>query len=88
MSHNKVFNQQEIERLKELIREGCQVAMEVETLNEGLNDTIKAIAEEMEISAPVLKKAIKVAHKASMDDEREKFDLLETILDSVGINKR
>jgi hypothetical protein len=87
LSHNKVFNQQEVQRLKELINEGCQVSMEIESLNEGLNDTIKAIAEEMDISGAVLKKAIKVAHKASLDDEREKFDLLETILDSVGRNK-
>jgi transposase-like protein len=38
-----------------------QVMHEIETLTGGPNDTIKAVAEEMEIKPAVLKKAIKLA---------------------------
>lgn len=84
MAFNKVFNQEEIARLKKLLQEGDQVLFEVEALNEGLRDTVKAIAEEMELKPSILMKAIKVAHKAKFTDERDNFDELETILEVVG----
>jgi len=61
---NKTFNQEEIARLKKLIQEGDQVLYEVDALNEGLRDTVKAIAEEMQLKPSILMKAVKVAHKA------------------------
>ena len=84
MSFNKVFNQEEIARLKKLVQEGDQVLHEVDALNTGLRETVKAIAEEMELKPGILMKAIKVAHKAKFTDERDNFDELETILDVVG----
>jgi len=84
MAFNKTFNEEEKTRLKKLIDEGMQVTYEVETLKEGLRETVKAIAEEMELKPGVLNKAIKVAHKASFQDEFDKFDELETILETVG----
>ena len=84
MSFNKVFNQEEIARLKKLVQEGDQVLHEVDALNTGLRETVKAIAEEMELKPGILMKAIKVAHKAKFTDERDNFDELETILEVVG----
>ena len=84
MSFNKVFNQEEIARLKKLVQEGDQVLHEVDALNTGLRETVKAIAEEMELKPGILMKAIKVAHKAEFTDERDNFDELETILEVVG----
>ena len=84
MSFNKVFNQEEIARLKKLVQEGDQVLHEVDALNTGLRETVKAIAEEMELKPSILMKAIKIAHKAKFTDERDNFDELETILESVG----
>jgi hypothetical protein len=84
MAFNKTFNQEEITRLKKLISEGDQVLHEVDALNTGLRETVKAIAEEMDLKPGVLMKAVKVAHKASFTDEFDKFDELETILESVG----
>ena len=74
MSFNKVFNQEEIARLKKLVQEGDQVLHEVDALNTGLRETVKAIAEEMELKPGILMKAIKVAHKAKFTDERDNFD--------------
>ena len=84
MAFNKVFNQEEIARLKKLVQEGDQVLYEVDALNTGLRETVKAIAEEMELKPGILMKAIKIAHKAKFTDERDNFDELETILESVG----
>ena len=84
MSFNKVFNQEEIARLKKLVQEGDQVLHEVDALNTGLRETVKAIAEEMELKPGILMQAIKVAHKAKFTDERDNFDELETILEVVG----
>lgn len=84
MAFNRSFNGEEQARLKRLIDEGMQVTFEIESLKEGLRDTVKAIAEEMDLKPAVLNKAIRVAHKASFQDEYDKFDELETILETVG----
>ena len=81
---SRVFNQEEKARLTKLIQEGDQVLYEVDALSEGLRETVKAIAEEMDLKSSVLMKAVKVAHKAKFQDEFDKFDELETILESVG----
>jgi transposase-like protein len=78
------FSSEQKAKLTQLINEGMQVMMEVETLNGGLSDTIKAIAEELEIKPNVLKKAIRLAYKAEFGREQEDHALLETILTTVG----
>jgi hypothetical protein len=80
----KTFNGDQKHKLTTLINEGMQVMMEVETLNSGLNDTIKAVAEELEVKPGVLKKAIRLAHKAEFGREKQDHELLETILETVG----
>jgi hypothetical protein len=57
---------------------------EIDTLQGGLTDTVKAVAEELEIKPAVLKKAIRLAHKASFGQEQQDHELLETILTTVG----
>lgn len=71
-------------KLTQVINEGMQVLHEIDTLQGGLNDTIKAIAEELNIKPNVLKKAIKVAHKAEFGKTQKEQELLETILQTVG----
>ena len=53
----KTFNGEQKIKLTQIINEGMQVMHEIETLTGGLNDTVKAIAEELEIKPAVLKKA-------------------------------
>jgi len=71
-------------KLTQLINEGCQVMHEIETLTGGLNDTIKAVAEELNIKASVLKKAVKVAHKMEFGKTQKEQELLENILVTTG----
>jgi hypothetical protein len=80
----KSFNGDAKIKLTQIINEGMAVMHEIDTLQGGLNDTIKAIAEELEIKPAVLKKAIRVAHKAEFGKTKQDQELLETILETVG----
>ena len=80
----KSFNGEQKIKLTQIINEGMQVMHEIDTLQGGLTDTIKAIAEELEIKPAVLKKAIRVAHKAQFGQAKQDHELLETILETVG----
>ena len=57
---------------------------EIEDLNGGLNDTIKATAEELQIKPGVLKKACKTAFKDDYINQSEDHEILETTLASVN----
>ena len=81
---SRVFTSEQKAKLTQIINEGMQVMHEIETLNGGLSDTIKAIAEEMEIKPNMLKKAIRIAHKAEFGKEQQDYELLEQILTTVG----
>lgn len=81
---DRIFTSEQKAKLNQLFNEGMKVMSEVEDLNAGLNDTVKAIAEEMEIKPGILKKAIKVAHKARLGEENKAHDELNTILTTVG----
>ena len=80
----RTFSSEQKAKLTQIINEGMQIMHEVETLNAGLSDTIKAIAEEMDIKPNILKKAIRLAHKAEFGKEQQDHELLETILTTVG----
>jgi DNA-binding MarR family transcriptional regulator len=80
----KIFSGDQKVKLTQLINEGMTVLHEIDTLNEGLSDTVKAIAEELEVKPSVLKKAIRVAHKASLTQTNADNEELNTILSTVG----
>jgi transposase-like protein len=84
MSDIKTFNGDQKIKLTQLINEGMAVMHEIDTLNEGLADTVKAIAEELEVKPSVLKKAIRIAHKASLTQANQEHEQLNTILETVG----
>ncbi len=81
---SRMFGSAEKAKLTQLVNEGMQVMQEVEDLSAGLNDTIKAIAEELEVKPAILKKAIKIAHKAKLGETNRDHEDLNTILESVG----
>ena len=47
--YDRTFNAEAKIKLTQLVNEGMTVLLEIEDLNAGLNDTIKAVAEELEI---------------------------------------
>ena len=82
--YNRSFNNEAKIKLTQLVNEGMATMHEIDALNGGLNDTIKAVAEELEIKASTLKKAIKIAHKASLGQTNKDHEELNTILETVG----
>jgi hypothetical protein len=80
----KYFSPEQVLKLKQLMNEGIQVMHEVETLNGGLTDTVKAVAEELEIKPSILKKAIRIAYKSKLTDTNEDHAQLNDILETVG----
>jgi hypothetical protein len=80
----KMFSSEQKAKLTQLVNEGIQVLTEVEDLTAGLNDTVKAIAEELEIKPAILKKAIKIAQKSKFTDTNADHEELTDILETVG----
>lgn len=81
---NRMFSSEQKAKLSQLVNEGISVLTEVEDLTAGLNDTIKAVAEEMEIKPAILKKAIKIAQKSKFGDTNADHEELTHILETVG----
>jgi hypothetical protein len=81
---NVTFSGDQKIKLNQVMKEGMQILHEVDTLTEGLNDTIKAVAEELNIKPAILKKAIKIAHKAEFGQTQRDHSVLETILEATG----
>jgi len=78
------FNPEEKKRLEAIINDGIRVLEEIASLQEGLSETTNAIAEELDIRAAVLKKAIKTAHKSNFSSVEDDHQLLDNILSAVG----
>jgi len=80
----KTYNSEQKAKLNQVINEGIQVMREVEDLNAGLSDTVKAVAESMDIKPSVLKKAIRIAHKSKLGEVNQDHEETVHILETVG----
>ena len=81
---SRVFSAEQKAKLTQLVNEGITVLTEIEDLNAGLSDTVKAVAEELQIKPSILKKAIKVAQKSTFTDTNQDHETLTDILETVG----
>lgn len=79
-----MFSPEQKAKLNQIFNEGIAVLQEIEDLSAGLNDTIKAIAEELEIKPATLKKAIKIAQKSKLSETNDEMEELNEILETVG----
>ncbi|MDB4341532.1 hypothetical protein OAA22_00520 [bacterium] len=84
---DRVYGGDEKAKLERLVNEGATVLREIEDLSTGLKETVKAIAEELDIKPGLINKAIKVAHKGDWDRVADEFDDLETLVVTVGKDK-
>jgi transposase-like protein len=84
---DRVYGADEKAKLERLVREGVTVLQEVEDLQTGLKDTVKAVAEEMDIKPSLINKAIKIAKNRDWDKHYSDFDDLETLITTVGYDK-
>ena len=83
----RTYGPEEQAKLKRIIDEGSNVLQEIEDLNAGLKDTVKAVAEELEVKPALINKAIKIAHKGEWSKYSEAFDSLENLIIAVGKDK-
>jgi hypothetical protein len=74
-----------VARLKQLVQDGVSIMQECEDLKGGLNDTIKAVAEELEVKPAQLTKLIKICQKGKMNTNREDWDELEELYKAGGL---
>jgi len=81
----KMYGPEEKAKLERLITEGSNVLREVEDLQEGLKETVKAVAEELQVKPSIINKAIRIAHKDNWKSYEEEWDEIEMIL---GVTKR
>lgn len=77
---NQVFSAEQIKKLTAVITDGINVLEEVDSLKEGLKDTLNAVAEEMEIRVAVLNKAVKAARRNNYSDLENEVAEIENIL--------
>ena len=84
---DRVYGGDEKAKLERLVNEGASVLREIEDLSTGLKETVKHIAEEMDIKPSLINKAIKVAKNRDWDKHFDEFDDLETIVTTLGYDK-
>ncbi len=80
------ITQSDKDRLINIINEGVKVNQEIDDLREGLRETVKAIAEELEIKPSLLNKAIRIVQKGDWNLKQDEMDDLEAILTATGRN--
>ena len=81
----RMYGPEEKAKLERLISEGQNILRELEDLKEGLKETVKAVAEELEIKPSVINKAISIAHKDNWKSHEQEWNDIEMIL---GVTNR
>ena len=81
----RMYGPEEKAKLERLISEGSNVLRELEDLQEGLKETVKAVAEELQIKPSIINKAIRIAHKDNWKSHEDEWNDIEMIL---GVTKR
>jgi hypothetical protein len=74
----------EINKLQDIIFDGVRNLEECEALQTGMADTIKSVAEELQIPASLLKKAIKTAFKGNYAELEAELNDLDALLQAAG----
>lgn len=85
---SRVYGPEEKRKLERLVQEGVSVMQEIEDLQGSLKDTIKSVAEELDIKPSLINKAIRVAKNGDWNRHQDEFEDLETIVAVVGADKQ
>ena len=84
---DRVYGPEEKAKLERLVREGVTVMQEVEDLNAGLKETVKAVAEELNVKPSLINKAIKIAKNRDWSAHADAHEDLETLIATLGYDK-
>jgi transposase-like protein len=84
---SRTYGAEEKAKLQKLVQEGVTVMQEVEDLQTGLKETVKAVAEELDMKPALINKAIKIAQKRDWESHADAYDDLETLIATLGYDK-
>ena len=84
---SRTYGAEEKAKLERLVNEGVTVLSEVEDLQAGLKDTVKAVAEELDMKPALINKAIKIAKNMDWNKHQDDFEDLETLIVTLGKDK-
>jgi|TARA_B110000971_G_C19803409_1_gene405431 transposase-like protein len=84
---DRTYGQEEKAKLERLVKEGVTVLQEIEDLQGGLRETVKAVAEELDIKPALISKAIKIAKNRDWDKHADYHEDLETLIATLGYDK-
>lgn len=71
-------------KLTNIIDEGIKILQEVQDLKDGLKDAVTSIAEELDVKPALINKAIRVAHKHNLGEQKDSLTEVEEILATIG----
>jgi len=69
---SRTYGAEEKAKLERLVNEGVTVMQEIEDLQTGLRETVKAVAEELDVKPALINKAIKIAQKGEWEETSDK----------------
>lgn len=84
---DRTYGPEEKAKLERLVKEGVTVLQEVEDLQLGLKETVKAIAEELDVKPALINKAIKIAKNRDWERVADAHEDLETLIATIGYDK-
>ena len=76
---DRVYGVEEKAKLERLVNEGVTVLQEVTDLQEGLKETVKAVAEELNMKPALINKAIKIAQKGDWHKVADEFEVINLV---------
>lgn len=71
-------------KLRRTIEEGVKVKQQIKDMNEAVSDMIKTVAEDLGLSAKVVKDAITAQFKSSIEDMKEHVNEVEHLLNCIA----
>jgi hypothetical protein len=74
----------ETQKLKDLVFEAVKTYDEIDSLREGISETILSVSEELNIPNKLIKKAVTIVRKGSFKDEEDELSTLDQILTAIG----
>lgn len=74
----------DLTKLRSVVKESVTTMEEIQALREGMNETIKGVAEELNISPKLLKKAVTFKFKNNLPEAKEEMDETEQLVELVN----
>ncbi len=84
MGFETTLTAEDQKKLRRLVDEGVQQTQHIKDLREAFRDTVKAVAEELNMKPKEINKAIKAAFSASLEADKEELERVEEILVASG----